>query len=195
MADDRLGRIVAISGPSGAGKTQIINGVRAQLRDLHFSVSHTTRPKRESEVHGREYYFTDEKNFRLEIARGAFIEWATVHDELYGTSKRTVLDILKRGYDVLLDIDVKGFSQLLSADFDGVNPEIVSIFIFPPNIECLKKRLVTRDDKTNNLDVRIKNARNEISCAGLYNHFVVNAEGLLQGAINDVVEIIGERTS
>ncbi len=192
---NRLGRIVIFSGPSGVGKSQVISGVRAQLPRLRFSVSHTTRPKRESEVHGREYYFIDQEHFRLEIARGAFIEWAVVHDELYGTSKRAVIDMLKCGIDVILDIDVKGFSQLRNADFDGVKPEIVSIFIFLPSIECLKERLAKREDKTNNLNLRIENARKELCRAGLYDNFVLNAEGLLQDSINDVIQIIGERES
>lgn len=192
MVESTIGKIVVISAPSGTGKSSIIGGVRKVFPDIYFSVSYTTRPMRDGEVDGIHYHFTKQENFIYLANRWEFIEWANVHGEFYGTSRQLVMNELKQGRNVLLDIDINGFKQVSKFDFGLFCPEIVSIFILPPSVKCLEDRLLERPGGTNNLKKRLENAREEIGQAGLYDHFVVNKTGLLHGAINDVVEIIGE---
>ena len=110
------GTLFIVSGPSGAGKTTLINQVRAQLEpigiNLYFSVSHTTRAPRAGEVAGKSYHFVSRAEFEQMIARGEFIEYAFVHEQLYGTSKSEVLSRLRNGEDVILDIDYQGAEQI-----------------------------------------------------------------------------------
>src|SRR5437868_7134915 len=129
------GTLFIVSGPSGAGKTTLINRVREQLEPLglklYFSVSHTTRSARAGEVHGENYYFCADPEFRRMIDAGEFLEWAHVHEQLYGTSKTEVVSRLKRGEDVILDIDYQGAKQI--ADDVDFKDKSLSVFIFPPS--------------------------------------------------------------
>src|SRR6266852_588868 len=137
------GTLFIVSGPSGAGKTTLINTVRQQLEPigitLYFSVSHTTRKPRAGEVDGRSYHFVPTEVFEAMVARGEFIEWAFVHEQRYGTSKSEVLARLNRGEDVILDIDYQGARQI-AADAE-LKPRLLNIFIFPPSFEHLDRRL------------------------------------------------------
>ena len=136
------GDLFIVSSPSGAGKTTLIRRV---LEDpaiggtLHFSVSHTTRPPRAGETSGVEYHFCDEAAFRRLESEGGFLEWATVHGNLYGTSRGEVEPRLEKGLDVLLDIDVQGARQVRSSV-----PEAVKVIVFPPSREVLEARLKAR---------------------------------------------------
>lgn len=143
------GTLFIVSGPSGAGKTTLINRTREQLERigiaLHFSVSHTTRPPRAGEQEGKDYYFVDRNRFEQMIANREFIEHAHVHGNLYGTSKKEVQTRLERGEDVILDIDVQGAKQI--ADNPALRERSVSIFLFPPSFQELESRI--RQRKTN----------------------------------------------
>jgi guanylate kinase len=146
MSSDReglvRGEIFLLSAPSGAGKTTLVRGILAALEGdgaLAFSVSHTTRAPRAGERDGDDYHFVDATTFRRMIASDAFLEWAEVHGNLYGTSRAAVLPLLERGIDVLVDIDVQGAERLMRAF-----PEAHSIFVLPPSYVDLVRRLERR---------------------------------------------------
>ncbi len=138
------GELFILSAPSGAGKTTLIQSLLAggfaeHHGGLAFSVSHTTRPPRQGEVNGRDYHFVDHATFLGMIEGDAFLEWAKVHDNYYGTSREEVLPRLDEGIDVLLDIDVQGAEQVVARC-----PEAHSIFVLPPSYEDLEQRLRRR---------------------------------------------------
>lgn len=165
------GQLFIISAPSGAGKTTILKKVMQALPALSFSVSHTTRKPRPGEVDGQDYHFIDQEEFYRIRDNGDFLEWAQVHDNLYGTSQKTVKDQLFKGTDVILDIDVQGASQISATE--DVNP--VTIFIAPPSLEELEKRLSGRaTDNVETIRLRIENAAREMDSMDLYDHLIIN---------------------
>jgi len=142
----------------------------ASLPDLAFSVSHTTRPRREGEEDGRDYFFVTRKRFERMIAAGDFIEWAEVFGHLYGTSKGQIDRALKAGRDILLDIDVQGHQQVRKR-----LPEALSVFVLPPSFRELKRRLTDRhSDSPQVIERRLAAARQEISHWPDYDYLVVN---------------------
>lgn len=162
--------IYVVSAPSGAGKTTLCKALRQAVPDLQGSVSYTTRPKREGERDGTDYHFVTSEKFREMIEQGAFIEWARVHGNYYGTSLEALEKASRDGRDVLLDIDCQGAAQLKSALDNGVY-----IFILPPDYEELRRRLDQRN--TDSIEVvkrRIENARKEINEAEWYDYVVIN---------------------
>ena len=132
--------IVLITGPSGAGKSTFVGKLMAKDSRLAFSVSTTTRPIREGEVDGRDYDFTDETEFLRLKDEGAFVEWARVHDNYYGTRRSQLEEMAAAGKIPVLDIDVQGGVQVI----DIFGPELLSVFLFPPSWEELERRLVNR---------------------------------------------------
>jgi len=170
------GTLFIVSGPSGAGKTTLINQARAQLEaigiDLHFSVSHTTRAPRAGEVEGKAYYFVDRAMFEAMIERGEFIEWAFVHEQRYGTSKKEVLIRLSRGEDVILDIDYQGARQI---DKDSeLKPRSLNIFIFPPTLDVLEQRLRDRGlNSEQEIQTRLRKAIDEIDASKEFYQYVI----------------------
>ncbi len=172
------GTLFIVSGPSGAGKTTLINTVREQLEPigikLYFSVSHTTRKPRSGEVDGKSYYFVSEERFRDMIARGEFLESAFVHEQLYGTSKKEVVDRLNRGEDVILDIDYQGAKQI--AAHRDLNERKLNVFIFPPSLDILEQRLRDRGLNTDQeIDTRLRKAIDEIDAGKeFYDYIIIN---------------------
>jgi guanylate kinase len=172
------GTLFIVSGPSGAGKTTLINGVREQLAalriDLYFSVSHTTRKARAGEVDGVNYHYVTEDVFHGMTSRGEFLEWAHVHANLYGTSKAEVQARLAGGQDVILDIDYQG-AKLIAADAD-LRSRSLSIFIFPPSLDALEQRLRSRGLNTDEeIDLRLRKAVDEISEGkDFYDYIIIN---------------------
>jgi len=172
------GTLFIVSGPSGAGKTTLINHARGQLDPigirLHFSVSHTTRAPRAGEVEGTAYYFVNPQTFKGMIDRGEFIEWAFVHEQRYGTSKKEVLTRLSRGEDVILDIDYQGARQI-DKDAD-LKPRSLNIFIFPPTLETLEQRLRDRGlNSEEEIQTRLRKAIDEIDAGkDFYDYVVIN---------------------
>jgi len=172
------GTLFIVSGPSGAGKTTLINRVREQLEPigitLYFSVSHTTRNPRIGEEDGISYHFVSTEEFEAMVARGEFIEWAFVHEQRYGTSKAEVLARLNRGEDVILDIDYQGASQI-AADAE-LEPRSLNIFIFPPSFDHLDQRLRDRGlNSEDEIQTRLQKAVDEIDAGKeFYDYVIIN---------------------
>jgi len=170
------GELFILSAPSGTGKTTLIRnlldgGSRAAGR-IHFSVSHTTRAARGEEREGEDYYFVDRDAFRRMISSEAFLEWAEVHGNYYGTSKEEVLPRLAAGVDVLLDIDVQGAERVLAE-----HPEAHSIFIMPPSYDDLRERLHRRGlDDEEEIDRRLAVSLWEIRRYHRYEYVIVNRD-------------------
>ena len=136
----RRGLMLVISSPSGAGKTSLSRRLVADHEDLELSVSCTTRGPRPGEQHGREYYFVDRPGFDAKIAEGEFLEWADVHDNRYGSPRGPVLEALEGGRDVLFDIDWQGAAQITQ----NAREAVVKVFILPPAMAALRRRLMAR---------------------------------------------------
>jgi guanylate kinase len=163
--------IVLITGPSGAGKSSFIGELMAGDPRLAFSVSTTTRPMREGEVDGRDYDFVDEPAFEKLISASAFVEWAQVHGNRYGTRRTLLEEMTGAGRIPVLDIDVQGGVQVL----DQFGPELVSVFLFPPSWEELERRLTSRGtDKAGVIATRLANARREVKYAPRYRYWIIN---------------------
>jgi guanylate kinase len=172
------GNLFIVSSPSGGGKTTLIRRLIANPpgEPLHFSVSHTTRPRRAGERDGREYHFVTDEEFRKMAAAGAFLEHNVVHGRRYGTSRAEVLPRLARGEDVVLDIDVQG-----ARDIRKAYPKAVSIFIVPPDPKELERRLRERGldrgvDEEEELRRRLRTAGREIRKARDFQYVIVNDE-------------------
>ena len=172
------GTLFIVSGPSGAGKTTLINTVRQWLEPigitLYFSVSHTTRQPRAGEVDGRSYHFVNPERFQAMAERGEFIEWAFVHEQRYGTSKAEVVARLNRGEDVILDIDYQGARQI--AEDPDLEPRSLNIFIFPPSFDHLEQRLRDRGlNSEDEIQTRLQKAIDEIDAGKeFYDYVIIN---------------------
>ena len=161
--------MIIVSAPSGAGKSTLCNKALEDFPVLLSSISHTTREPRDGETDGDPYFFVTKKRFRQMIHEDLFAEWAMVHESYYGTSKAQIQSIWNRKKCVLMDIDVQGV-QILKQQY----PKAHTIFILPPSLAELEKRLKTRDCNTTNLDVRLQNAQKEINQADSYDHQITN---------------------
>ena len=164
------GTLFIVSAPSGAGKTSLVRELIESLDGIQVSVSHTTRAKREGEVDGVNYHFTNVSEFEAMIARGEFFEYANVFDNYYGTSRKAVEVLLAAGQDVILEIDWQGAQQVREQ-----MPDAVSIFILPPSREELERRLASRGtDEHAVIARRMRDAISEMSHYHEYDYLVVN---------------------
>ena len=180
----RLGIIFILSAPSGAGKTTLYNGLREIYPEIELSVSCTTRAKRAGEVNGRDYTFLTEAEFERLKRRGEFAESARVHDYFYGTPKTPLQRCIASGRDILLDIDVQGARQIKKSF-----PQAVSIFLLPPSLSELKRRLAARGtDGKEIIRRRLANAQGEIGEIIHYDYFVVNRE--VDRAVKDLAAVV-----
>jgi guanylate kinase len=166
------GKLFVITAPSGAGKTSLIDAVMRDDPSLKISVSYTTRSPRPGENDGIDYHFVDEPTFREMRERGEFLESAEVHGNHYGTAKQVILDAVKRGDDLILEIDWQGAQQVRR-----LYPQCIGIFILPPTIEELERRMRTRgQDSDAVIRRRLQNAREELSHAGEFKYAIINKD-------------------
>jgi hypothetical protein len=175
MNSQHIGNIFIISAASGTGKTTLVSRLTHHYDTIRVAVSHTTRPPREGEQHGKQYYFVSPEKFMQLVGDGVFLEHAQVFGNYYGTSMLEVRELINKGVDVILEIDVQGATQIRQA-----LPNAISIFILPPSLAVLEERL--RKRKTDSEDVivrRLNEARHEIQQAIEFDYIVVN---------NDLVE-------
>lgn len=175
--------LLIVSSPSGAGKTTLANRLLSTIPGLVFSVSHTTRKPRHSEQDGREYHFVDRPHFEELVKKGSFLEWAFVHDNLYGTSRAEV-ERARGTRGILFDVDHQGARQIKS-----VRPDAVAIFILPPSMAILQDRLrgrASEDDAT--VLRRFRVARSEIEHYGLFDYVLMNDD--LDRATEQLVSIV-----
>jgi guanylate kinase len=164
------GLLLVVSAPSGAGKTSICRDVMKMFPEIVYSVSYTTRPPRPGEVDGRDYRFISDEAFRVGISRGDFIEWNEVYGYLYGTSGSDIKALLEKNKDIILDLDTKG-----AVNLKKLYPEGIYIFISPPSLAELKKRLEKRASETSkNLKIRLENALEEMKEAFWYDYVIFN---------------------
>lgn len=181
---NKRGHLIVISGPAGVGKGTLRKRLFDAIPDLVYSVSCTTRSPREGEVDGRDYFFISRDNFKTLISEDAFLEWADVHGNLYGTRASDVERAIASGASLVLEIDVQG-----AANVRRRIPEAIGIFIMPPSIDELKSRLVGRGSETDEtLERRMADALGEIERADEYEHKVVNDD--LDRASEEMVEIV-----
>ena len=180
----KQGRLIVISGPSGTGKGSIIKKVMERWPAAEFSISMTTRGKREGEEHGVHYYFATREEFEATIEDGGFLEWADVFGNYYGTPKAPVEKRLAEGADIILDIDFQGAMNVRKA-----MPGAVLIFILPPSIKELRRRLEHRGtDAQDVIEARLAKALTEIGAAREYDYVVVNDD--LDVAAGQVLSIV-----
>lgn len=172
MADGSAerGRLVVVSAPSGTGKSTVCRALVERRDDVAVSISYTTRPPRGDERDGREYHFVDDATFDAMIAAGAFLEWAPVHGRRYGTARADVEALRARGCDVLFDIDVQGGQQIKRAE-----PEARLVFILPPSMDELVRRLTGRGTETPaQVAARLRTAVWELEQGADYDCWLVN---------------------
>ena len=178
------GRLFIVSAPSGAGKTTLCRNVVASLPHLKFSVSYTTRQPRPGETPDADYTFISREDFQSMIDRGEFIEWAEVHGERYGTSRQRLQEMIRSGYDVILDIDTQGAMQIKEKHSEGTY-----VFVMPPSMEVLRQRLRSRmTDSSQEIEKRLKRSVAEIKTYPAYDYVIIN--DTLEKAVREFEAII-----
>lgn len=186
LAKDRRGILIILSSPSGAGKSTLSKRLMAWDPSIQFSVSATTRAPRAGEEHGREYYFHTKDTFQAAVNNNEMLEHAQVFDNYYGSPKAPVIEALQTGRDVLFDIDWQGGQQIRNS----IRAEdVVSIFVLPPSIAELERRLIAREqDSAEVIDGRMKRSKDEISHWAEYDYVLVNND--VDQAESDVRAIV-----
>jgi guanylate kinase len=182
--EKKNGVIIAVSAPSGTGKTTIVKKILSDFPELIFSISATTRKKRDYETEGVEYFFISEEEFKSKIEKDEFIEWEKFYDYYYGTFKSYIEQNINNGKSVIVEIDVKGALELKK-----IYPDSVLIFIYPPSLDELEKRLTNRQtENETDLKKRIKRAKMELSLKDKFDYFIENDD--LEKAILETESLI-----
>lgn len=162
--------IIIVAAPSGAGKSSFIERICKEKANLVDTITYTTRAMRFGESQGHPYYFVTEEEFKTKIDQGYFVEWAMVHNKFYGTPVNQLEDAWKNGRCVIMDVDIQG-----AKTFKEKFPQTRSIFILPPSIDELRKRIIKRDGKVpQDIEIRMENAKNEMKEAPLFDFRLVN---------------------
>ena len=180
-------KLIIFSAPSGAGKSSLIkNIIEKSTGDIELSISATTRPPRDGEEHGKDYFFISDEEFNELRRSDSFIEHANVHGYQYGTLKSFVDEKIQNGISIILDIDVQGFNLIRNAIEHNL-----SIFIIPPSIKELRKRLTSRGlDSSDVIEKRLSNAKTELKYAEQYDYIVLN--DLFENTLSELVSIIND---
>ena len=165
----KAGLLIVVSAPSGAGKTSICRKLIGMFPEIHFSVSYTTRSPRRGEVPGKDYNFVTPEEFRDRIAQGEFVEWVENYGDLYGTSRKTMDDFLKQGFPMLLDVEPRGAKEVRRQYPDGV-----FVFILPPSLSALRRRLAERGETEEMVRRRLSVSLDEIREAMWYDYIIIN---------------------
>jgi guanylate kinase len=180
---DYPGNLYVVAAPSGTGKSSLVKALLEVDSRMELSVSHTTRAPRGQEVHGREYYFTSHEEFDRMVEADAFVEWAQVHGNRYGTSRKTIEDKIAAGADIVLEIDFQGAVQIKDKF-----PNAVLIFILPPSWPELRARLMRRnEDSEATIELRMKNAAQEVAQVDKFDFVIINE--LFERALFDLKAI------
>jgi len=181
---ERKGEIIAVSAPSGGGKTTIVKKILERFPEIIFSISATTRPKRDNEVEEQEYFFISEKEFKDKIESSEFVEWEKFYDYYYGTFKKYIDDNINEGKSVLLEIDVKG-----ALSIKKIYPDSHLLYIMPPSYDELVRRLKNRKTETEvDLNKRIERTKMELSQKDKFDYIIVNEN--LNKAISETLILI-----
>ena len=184
MTHKSSGKLFVITAPSGAGKTSLIDAVMHDDQTLKLSISYTTRAPRKGEKNGVDYHFVDDRQFLEMKARGEFLESAEVHGYRYGTSRMVITEALQKGEDLILEIDWQGARQVR-----GIYPQSIGIFILPPSVEELERRMRSRgQDAEDVIRRRVEAARDELTHAGEFKYAIINKH--FDTAKQELAEII-----
>ena len=181
---DYPGNLFVVAAPSGAGKSSLVKALMELDSHVQPSVSHTTRPPRGQEKHGREYFFVSNQEFDAMVGADAFVEWAHVHSQRYGTSKKAIEDRMSQGTDVILEIDFQGAVQI-----KNIFANAICIFILPPSWEELRSRLERRgEDSPEVIELRLKNAAIEMAQVEKFDFVIINE--LFDRALFDLKAVV-----
>ncbi len=181
---DYPGNLYVVAAPSGAGKSSLVKALMELDSRVQPSVSHTTRPPRGQEKHGREYFFVSEQEFDAMVLSQAFLEWAHVHGQRYGTSKKAIEERVAKGADVILEIDFQGAIQIKK-----IFANAILIFILPPSLDELRGRLERRgEDAADVIDLRLRNAALEMAKVHEFDFVIINE--LFERALFDLKAIV-----
>ena len=181
---DYPGNLFVVAAPSGAGKSSLVKALLELDSHVHLSVSHTTRAPRGQEKHGRDYFFVSQPEFDAMVAANAFVEWASVHGQRYGTSKKAIEERMAQGADVILEIDFQGAIQIKS-----IFANAICVFILPPSWEELRARLERRgEDAPEVIEMRMKNAAVEVAQVDKFDFVIINE--LFDRALFDLKAIV-----
>ena len=188
MSVDGKGLLVIISAPSAGGKDTVIDRLVPKLDDAVVYVTATSRKPRPGETHGKHYYFYSPEKFREEIEEGNFLEWSMVHGEFKGVRRDVLGETLQNHRIVIVKPDPQGMRKIKSQ-----LPEALTIFIMPPSVESLRRRLTHRGTETpEQREIRLRNAEIEMAAAPEYDYVVVNEDGKIDETVDQIAEIIGK---
>ncbi|MEP7070840.1 MAG: guanylate kinase [Verrucomicrobiota bacterium] len=170
----RYGILFVVSAPSGAGKTTLCDALR-QTPDFVYSVSCTTRPPRAGEIEAEDYHFLEEADFRARVRAGEFLEHAQVHEHYYGTLRQPLIENLRRGVDVLIDVDTQGADAIRDCGDTFVRSALSDVFIMPPDLGELRRRLTKRGTETlSQIELRLQNAAREMTLWQSYRYTIIS---------------------
>jgi len=178
--------LVILSGPSGVGKDAVMSSLKQLGYPLHYAVTMTTRPRRDGEKEGVDYYFVSQEKFKRMIENDELLEWANVYGNLYGIPKRQIREAMHAGQDTIVRIDIQG-ARTIKQNY----PEAIFIFLAVPTIEELEQRLLDRNtESSENLKLRIQAVRNEMESLSMFDYIVINHRDQLKNAAEEVASII-----
>ncbi len=178
--------LIVVSGPSGVGKDAVLNGMKRRRYPLYYAVTATTRPRRERERDGVDYYFVSRADFEKMIERNELLEWANVYGNLYGVPRRQIQEALARGQDAVVKVDVQG-----AAAIKKIAPQAVFIFLAPPSMNDLENRLRQRRTESGvDLELRMATAHEEMKQLPVFDYVVVNRKDGIEAAISQIEAII-----